>query len=172
VSAARSIARRSFDRRPPLQFGLAGAIRLRADLKSEPSIRAWRQRSPAGPAAPGCQHLPGRCCPSSIASLARECQDGFFRRRWLLRIFATASGFRHAFSLVRMPRSAPIARTGPDGSEGLVLWPSTHQHLGRLAGFLSRRASSTAISSNGFHRHFKLASSKTVPSTLDADRTL
>src|SRR5262249_34628929 len=99
-------------------------------------------------------------------------RPGFSCSTTALRFLATASGSSVLSVFTRMPRSAPMARPvrmvsaacgGPIDTQTISLaWPFS----------LSRSASSTAISSNGFMDILTFASSTPLPSLLTRILTL
>src|SRR5262249_51130016 len=93
-------------------------------------------------------------------------KPGFSASAMALRIFATASGSTAPSAFTRMPRSAPMASAVRIVSAACA-GPTEMQTISvALPASLSRIASSTAISSNGFIDILTLPSSTPEPSGL------
>jgi hypothetical protein len=107
---------------------------------------------------------------SSIACSPRMIRPGCSSSAAALRILATASGVTESPVLTRMPRSAPMAR--PVRRVSVACCEPIDTPMTSLPASLSRKASSTAISSNGFIDILTLASSTPDPSVFTLTFTL
>jgi hypothetical protein len=118
------------------------------------------------------QHLAGLVGVVVDRLLAEDDEIGLSCATSFFSSLATASGSTMPSTLTRMPRSAPMASPVRIVSAACCRADRDHDHLGRLAGFLQRSASSTAISSKGFIDIFTLASSTPEPSAFTRIFTL